>query len=79
MNQNQPIAVIKVGGDVLLDKEELSGLTQNVKALIENKWQVVLLHGGGPQTNTLQEKVGLVPKKVAGRRVTSQEDLTVVK
>ncbi|PWK41912.1 acetylglutamate kinase [Pleionea mediterranea] len=72
-------AVIKVGGDVLLDDAERDGLATNVASLIEQGWQVVLLHGGGPQTNRLQQKHGLVANKVGGRRITSEADLLVVK
>ncbi|MDH5433918.1 MAG: acetylglutamate kinase [Gammaproteobacteria bacterium] len=72
------IAVVKVGGDVLLDVNEREGLAANIKDLIDNQWQVVVLHGGGPQVNTLQEKHGLIPNKVAGRRITSKADLLVV-
>lgn len=79
MTDKQSIAVIKVGGDVLLDQKEREGLAQNIKDLKDQGWQIVLLHGGGPQTNTLQEKHGLTPNKVAGRRITSEADLTVVK
>lgn len=73
------IAVIKVGGDVLLDQAEREGLAQNISDLRAQNWQVVLLHGGGPQVNALQEKHGLTPNKVAGRRITSIDDLVVVK
>ena len=72
-------AVIKVGGDVLLDVQEREGLAQNIKDLHGQGWSVVLLHGGGPQVNALQEKHGLTPNKVAGRRITSEADLVVVK
>lgn len=75
----KPIAVVKVSGDVLLNKEELQGLVGNIKELIENDWNVVLLHGGRIQTNELQEKMGLTPNRIAGRRVTSKDDLKVVK
>ncbi|UAA38554.1 acetylglutamate kinase [Paraneptunicella aestuarii] len=75
----KPIAVIKVNGDVLLDDEELQGLVGNVKELVEDDWNVVLLHGGASQTNALQEKLGITTNQVAGRRITSKEDLKVVK
>ncbi len=76
---DKKIAVIKVGGDVLLDEAESSGLANNVKALIDAGWQLVIIHGGGPQTNQLQKKIGLTPHKVNGRRITGKNDLTVVK
>ncbi len=79
MSEKAPIAVVKVGGDVVLDKSQAEGLSKNVKDLIDNGWRVVLLHGGGPQVNRLQKFQGLTPNKVSGRRVTSIEDLEVVK
>ena len=79
MSRTQPVAVVKVGGDVLLDEAERTGLAANVKSLIDHDWHVVIIHGGGPQINRLQEKHGLVPNKVGGRRITGPGDLLVVK
>ncbi|NVJ61672.1 MAG: acetylglutamate kinase [Gammaproteobacteria bacterium] len=79
MSIQHKTAVVKVGGDVLLDRLEREGLARNVKKLLALNWRVVILHGGGPQTNVLQEKVGLKANKISGRRVTSRKDLTVVK
>lgn len=78
-NPGTPIAVVKVGGEVLLDPPELSGLAENIKSLIDEGWQVVVLHGGSPQISRLQEMHGLTPNIVAGRRVTGEVDLQVVK
>ncbi len=75
----QPLAVVKVGGDVLLGQAERNGIASNVKDLVAAGWRVIVLHGGGPQVNALQEKHGLVTNKVAGRRITSTADLLVVK
>lgn len=81
MNQSlaKPIAVIKVGGDMLLNADDRQGFARNVKDLIESGWNCVVLHGGGPQLNALQMLHGLVPNKIDGRRVTGTADLTVVK
>ncbi len=79
VSKRQPIAVVKVGGDVLQGEIERSGIAANVKDLVDANWRVILLHGGGPQVNELQEKHGLTPNKVAGRRITSEADLLVVK
>ncbi len=76
---SKPIAVVKVGGDVLQGQVERDGIAANVKDLVDAGWRVIVLHGGGPQTNLLQEKHGLTPNKVAGRRITSEADLLVVK
>lgn len=74
----KPLVVLKVGGDMLHDVAEREGLAANVRALVAHGARVVVVHGGGPQVNALQERVGLTPVKVAGRRVTGQDDLVVV-
>lgn len=75
----KPLAVIKVGGDILLDEMQSSGLAKNIRGLINANWQVVALHGGGPQLSAMQTRCGIEPRKVAGRRITSAEDLVLVK
>tara|TARA_B110000977_G_scaffold3454_1_gene4769 strand:- start:760 stop:1662 length:903 start_codon:yes stop_codon:yes gene_type:complete len=77
--ERKPLAVIKVGGDILLDKIQSSGLAQNISGLIKDNWNVVVLHGGGPQLSAMQSRCGIEPRKVAGRRITSEEDLVLVK
>ena len=80
VNKDQrPLAVIKVGGDILLDEIQSSGLAQNISGLIKDNWNVVVLHGGGPQLSAMQSRCGIEPRKVAGRRITSKEDLVLVK
>ena len=76
---SNPIAVVKVGGDMLLKAGDREGLAANLKDLLNAGWQCVVLHGGGPQLNSLQSLYGLKSNKVAGRRITSQADLKVVK
>lgn len=75
----KPIAVIKVGGDMLLNELDRQGFAANLKDLVDAGWCCVVLHGGGPQLNALQELHGLVPTKIDGRRVTADADLLVVK
>ena len=75
----RPLAVVKVGGDILLDEIQRVGLAKNVIGLISENWRVVVLHGGGPQLSAMQSRCGIEPRKVAGRRITSQEDLVLVK
>ena len=78
-HKKQLLAVIKVGGDILLNEEDCIGLSQNIADLISENWQVLLLHGGGPQADKLQKLHGLTPNKVGGRRITSKDDLLVIK
>ncbi len=72
------VSVVKVGGDVVLDEQQRQGLASNLGDLLSDGWQVVVLHGGGPQTTALQAALGRDAKKVAGRRITSPEDLIIV-
>ena len=72
-------AVLKFGGEVVADAAALAGVLADVAALTTAGWHVVLCHGGGPQANALQERLGLVPRKVAGRRVTDAATLQVMK
>lgn len=74
-----PIAVVKVGGDMVLQDSDKLGLASNINDLLRAGWRCVVLHGGGPQLNALQEIHGIVPHKIDGRRVTTIDDLTVVK
>lgn len=72
-------AVLKFGGEVVADAPALAGVLRDVAALHAAGWRLVLCHGGGPQANALQERLGLVPRKVAGRRVTDEATLQVMK
>lgn len=76
---DKPIAVIKVGGDMLLSADDRAALAHNVRDLSDAGWDCVLLHGAGPQLSELQAIHGLQSNKVAGRRITSVADLQVVK
>ena len=77
--ERKSLAVIKVGGDILLDPIQSAGLAQNISGLIKDNWHVVVVHGGGPQLSAMQSRCGIEPRKVAGRRITSKEDLVLVK
>lgn len=73
-----PVAVLKVGGDVIADATQRAGLVENIRLLGNNGYDVVVVHGGGPQTTALQNALGREPTMVAGRRVTSPRDLVAV-
>ena len=79
MSQQKPLAVVKVGGDILLDDSQRIGLVNNILGLISDNWNVVVLHGGGSQVSAMQSRCGITPRKVAGRRITSRDDLELVK
>lgn len=73
-----PAVVVKVGGEIVADPGLRHGLVDNIAALIDAGWRPVIVHGAGPQTTQLQQRLGIEPNIVAGRRVTSPEDLDVL-
>jgi acetylglutamate kinase len=67
--------VIKVGGNELDDPAFVGGLVEVLKELPEPP---ILVHGGGKEIRSLQERLGLQPHYVDGLRVTDLESLAVV-
>lgn len=74
-----PRAVLKFGGEVVADADRMHAVLCEVAALTASGWRFALCHGGGPQANALQQRLGLEPVKVGGRRVTDEATLQVMK
>ncbi|MCG8424375.1 MAG: acetylglutamate kinase [Proteobacteria bacterium] len=70
--------VIKVGGNIL-ESDDLYAVASDVAALTGRGDRVVLIHGGGPQATAVQKQLGQTPNIVAGRRITDQAALDVMK
>jgi acetylglutamate kinase len=71
------VIVVKLGGEVI-GSAALAVVARDV-ADLSRAGQVVVVHGGGPQATKLQERLGMTPKQVAGRRVTDEATLDVMK
>ena len=69
--------VLKLGGEVVAG-EYLASICADVAELAKET-PVVVVHGGGPQATALQKKLGQEPKIVAGRRITDEATLEVMK
>mgnify|MGYP002623395427 CR=1 FL=1 len=69
------ISVIKVGGAVVEDPEQLTILLDDFVRL---KGPKVLVHGGGRTATTLAKQLGIESRMVGGRRITDDEMLRVV-
>ncbi len=63
--------VIKVGGGALARPANVRSFARQVSILQALGARVVVVHGGGPQTDALQRMLGEEPRMVDGRRVTS--------
>ncbi len=70
--------VIKLGGEVV-QSAALSVVAADVAAMRASGESVVLVHGGGPQVTQLQKRLGMDPNIIAGRRVTDDATLDVLK
>ncbi|MBM7584011.1 acetylglutamate kinase [Bacillus pakistanensis] len=69
--------VIKCGGSIF-DSLPNSFFEDIVKLSKSNKWNPVIVHGGGPLINTLLEKFDITSDFVDGLRVTTPEMLDLV-
>ena len=69
------LSIIKIGGKVIDNPDELGKV---LKAFSTIPGQKILVHGGGSLASRMEESMGLVPKMIEGRRVTSKESLEVV-
>ncbi len=71
--------VVKLGGEIMQHGTALDALAADVVALAQAGIGIVLVHGGGPQADTLAAQLGHTVRKVAGRRVTDDDALQVAK
>jgi len=74
-----PRAVVKLGGEVVARRADLLALLEDVARLRNAGWQIVICHGGGPQASALQDRLGIATRKIAGRRVTDDATLQIMK
>ena len=73
------IFIIKIGGEVIGNFVLLEKILRDVRFLIKHGIKVILVHGGGPQADQLAARLGHVPTKIKGRRVTTMLDLEIAK
>lgn len=72
MNQ---INIIKIGGNVIDNENNLHRFLQNLAQLNE---KFILVHGGGKVASDLGLQMGIEPKIIDGRRITDTETLQLV-
>lgn len=71
----QKLKIIKIGGNVINNKDALSSFLANFSKIEEAK---ILVHGGGKRATEMISELGLKPKMVNGRRVTDDATLEIV-
>jgi acetylglutamate kinase len=63
--------VLKLGGEPLAQRPHRRALAQQIAAIHALGSRIVLVHGGGPQTDSLQRQLGEEPRMIGGKRVTT--------
>ena len=73
------VFVVKLGGDVLADREVLDQVAAQLALLYSLSIRLIVVHGGGPQASAMSRRLGQEPQLIAGRRVTDNGALEVAK
>ena len=69
------LIVIKIGGNIINDKNALNGF---LKDLSKREEKIILVHGGGKLATELSDQLGIPTQMIDGRRITSKENLDIV-
>lgn len=69
------LQIIKIGGNVINNKEALSSFLKDFSTV---KGPKILVHGGGRKATEVSSAMGLEPKMINGRRVTDEATVEVV-
>jgi acetylglutamate kinase len=72
------IVLVKLGGGVLLDEQNLNGTLKDVVFMHSVGIKPVVVHGGGNRISQNMRDAGLEPQFVAGYRVTDQKAIRIV-
>ena len=75
MEMKEKLTVVKVGGAVVEDEQQLARLLRDFSAIEGRK---VLVHGGGRRATKVAGELGIETKMVDGRRITDAAMLEVV-
>jgi len=68
--------VVKIGGSLIENEAHVAALWPALRSLRE-RGSVVLVHGGGTQMSALADRLDHTPRRVQGRRVTTDLDLEI--
>ena len=74
-NNDKSLFIVKIGGNVIDNSENLYRFLKDFTALKGHK---ILVHGGGKIATQLSETLGIEARLVDGRRITDIETLRVV-
>ena len=70
--------VCKLGGACIQEGEDLTGLLNEIAALVAQGHKIVLVHGGGDEISRLEKLQQVASHKRDGMRITSAQTLQIV-
>lgn len=71
--------VVKAGGRIIADEQARLSLLEDIKELVGAGIKVLLIYGGGKLIDQALEAQNIVPFKIEGRRITTEDQIDVVK
>lgn len=72
------VVVVKYGGNAMLNEDLKQAVMSDVVLLSLIGIKVVLIHGGGPEINTMLDRVGIESKFIGGLRYTDEDTADIV-
>ena len=72
------VVVVKYGGNAMLNEGLKQAVMSDVVLLSLIGIKVVLIHGGGPEINTMLDRVGIESKFIGGLRYTDEDTADIV-
>lgn len=70
--------VVKYGGNAMINEDLKAAVIQDVALMSCVGIKVVLVHGGGPEIDTMLKRVGVESRFVEGLRYTDEETMEIV-
>jgi acetylglutamate kinase len=73
------IFVLKISGHLVTKKEILENILKDIKALMVTGIRVIIVYGGGAPMDAAADAIKHTPRKIDGRRITTETDLKLAK
>ena len=73
------VFLVKVGGEIAKTPVALDLFAKDVAMLNQLGIRIIVIHGGGPQLDEVSGKMGVIPEKIGGRRITDDATLEMAK
>ncbi|MDR0539980.1 MAG: acetylglutamate kinase [Spirochaetaceae bacterium] len=72
------IIVVKYGGNAMINDSLKKAVIEDVVEITQSGKQIVLVHGGGPEIDTMLRMAGITKRVVNGLRYTCEQTMNIV-